>query len=114
MGADFIFAISKQCEDPDKAKNQIDQLPSDVLAEVAEHAFGEIPADDDVDGWQQVTDLLKEGIDIVYDADRRDLGTIYIDKPGVYVITGGMSWGDNPTEACPPMWALQNSGLEYN
>ena len=111
MGADFIFAIAKECEQPEDAKARIDLLPQDTLAEVAMHAWGELPEDDD---WQLVRDLLKEAIDIAYEPYGRDLGTIHVTEPGTYVITGGMTWGDDPTEACRPLWALQVSELEYD
>ncbi len=113
MGADFIFAIAPICENPDEAKKRINQLSHEALTEVAEVSYGESPEQDDAEGWQQVRDLISEGIDVVNTAVGRDIGLIVIDKPGTYVITGGMTWGDDPTDACRPIWALQVSGLSY-
>ncbi len=109
MGADFIFVMAKTCDKPDEAKERINQLSENTLAEVAEQAWGNVP-----DDWQQVRDLLREGIDIASDPHGRTLGTVHISEPGTYVITGGMTWGDDPSEAFAPLWALELSGLEYD
>ena len=113
MGADFIFAITKVCTNPDQAKQNISNLPFPTLAEIAEALWGDYPEPEEVEVLQNVRDVLSNAIDLVHDPDRRDISLIDIEDPGQYALSGGMSWGDSPTESFDPMLALQISGLEY-
>ena len=113
MGADFVFVITKVCTNPDQAKKNINDLPFPVLGDISEALWGDYPEPDDHEGLQKVRDTLTEAIDLVHNPDRRDVSVIDIETPGQYVISGGMSWGDSPTESFDPMLALQISGLEY-
>lgn len=94
MGADFLLAYMPAFK---PTKKRIKELHKIVDS---------IPFDDDSD-YNEI-----HGIELNYDKEsyhnkideildlqnRRDTGTIYIDnKP--YIFTGGMSWGDEPTES---------------
>lgn len=114
MGADFIFAITKVCTNPNQAKRAVGNLSYDILAEISEALWGDLPEPEDLEALQDVRDTLFSAIDLVVDPDRRDQSFIHIAEPGEYVISGGMSWGDSPTESFDPMMALQMSGLEYD
>ena len=55
---------------------------------------------------------ITEAVDDILDLDgyRRDLA--YITLNGVsYIFTGGMSWGDEPTESCSSISLLEASGV---
>ncbi len=106
MGADFIFAATKMIEDKDEALEKIRTLSHRTLDHVAEFIWGETRP------YAEVKDYLRDAVRVGMDEDdRRDTGWMQITEPGKYIITGGMSWGDNPTEACQPLWALDEAGI---
>ena len=62
MGADFVFAITKACTNPDQAKQNINDLPFPILAEIAEALWGDYPEPEDGEVLQNVRDILIRSI----------------------------------------------------
>lgn len=104
MGADFAFAVveMKATREEAYAKARYLTLPNNIEATTAdlENYCG-------VNEWydlespteHQVYEFLKRCIDTVYDSDnRRDCGFFVVDSDRLFFITGGMSWGDPPTD----------------
>jgi len=45
----------------------------------------------------KIRELLKDAINTVYNADGRDVSGLVVDGNRSFVITGGTSWGDDPS-----------------
>jgi len=68
----------------------------------------------------KIRELLKDAINTVYNADGRDVSGLVVDGDRSFVITGGTSWGDDPSAEwddfnlfreflCYPYWEKPNS-----
>lgn len=95
MGADFVFTFAPLCvmnpERLAKLKAEIDRV--DPSGEECE-AFG-FGQDDDQMVRQRLEEYFAE-----YPFERRDVGIMQPDEDGPrYIVTGGMSWGDEPTDS---------------
>lgn len=108
MGADFIFAIHERIENPEDLREKAKLLSEEDLDRMAEEVLG--TDEHDEHSREHILDLLNQGIDIASGQQRRDTGLVRL-RGQDYVLTGGMSWGEDPTEACYPLWALEASGL---
>lgn len=93
MGADFTLAICERSVPLTTAKERLMTLDNTKLG-VLWHGYDSDTVDDDED----YVSLLLEDLEICYDLERRDTTTVRLDGKE-YVMTGGMSWGDEPTEA---------------
>lgn len=116
MGADFLFATSPQPslnDDRRKAiKELLEQIPYQDLLDVQE-SFGGF---DDCGSAEAMRQELFDTIEQVCEMDNRETSNIQLDgMDWMGVITGGMSWGDVPTDAFepiamigwfPPVWDL--------
>jgi hypothetical protein len=107
MGADFIFAVTKMVKDPEALKAKIPTLSNEVLDDVWDRHYGE-----EVPDYKAVRDLIATAIDYVV-GESREMGWFEcFTCKTQYVISGGMTWGDDPTEACEYIWTVEGSGLE--
>lgn len=107
MGADFVFGFIRKPTVETLA--EIDKLDNDTLARVADRSFGNPDEDPD-----EVRKWLKGAVETIWTADLdgwRDYGEVTVLFPGTYVLSGGMTWGDDPTELCQYLWALEEAGL---
>jgi len=68
----------------------------------------------------KIRELLKDAINTVYNANGRDVSSLVIDGNRSFVITGGTSWGDEPSAEwddfnlfheflCYPYWEKPDS-----
>lgn len=110
MGADFMFAVAPTCnltqERKTKVKDLLRSLPDDyfVKHEDMHCTFG----DDELSGAELRT-MVYELVLRVNDICTRETSSIFL--PGMDwegVITGGMSWGDSPTECYDELAAIGN------
>lgn len=97
MGADFIFQILPLAKLDDKRreqfKKQIDALTLDQLIEMRDSVF---PGDDSAEDIKEsLANVLDEYSDLM---DRRDCGCLTL-HGCQFILTGGMSWGDDPTNS---------------
>jgi len=100
MGADLILAVAPVERDFGEALKRIDTMTEVELNEVAELRYG-FPLEDDADGMttEDVREEIRLAFRAIADDDwRRDVVTLTFGDDSYYV-TGGMSWGDSPTEA---------------
>lgn len=96
MGADFIFAIADITDPEDtwlaKADNHIQLFMDnyDSMCRWDDLNDDELAA--------AVTSELKDAINTCYHYEGREMGWFSPDGITTYVLTGGMSWGDSPTD----------------
>ena len=103
MGADLILAhldVTELWDDPDRARTELHRRCD---------AAGEPPDwyDGDADGWRG---RLREHVEVILDGSARDLTTIEVAGRTI-LLTGGMSWGDSPTEALDAFTDLDEAGI---
>lgn len=106
MSADFIWAMADVTESKAEWIDRLNQT-TDEAFETLDH--WSIP-DEDVRG------RIAEAIDVCYDyMNRSDMGWFSDERGGgTYVFSGGMSWGDSPTEAFDDIWVFSEfQGLWY-
>jgi hypothetical protein len=106
MGADFVFGFIRK--PGPETLGKIDLLDEDTLARVADRWFG------DEKDPEETRARLREAVKTVLTAAEqgwRDYGEVNVTEPGVYVLSGGMTWGDDPTELCQYLWALEEAGV---
>lgn len=100
MGADFMFAVSPQpsLEDDNRkkaVKELLHQINDQDMLDVAE----DFCCFDDTSSAEVMRDELYETILRVCDMDTRETSVIQLDgMDWMGVVTGGMSWGDVPTD----------------
>lgn len=127
MGADFLLvAVKNEFLPQDQLDVRIDALSDKQLAEVRYDRIGEehIPTEDEVatrswepigydqEDWRNDVRLyLKEcAAEIFFNDSRRD--TMQLNLSGDdWVFAGGMSWGDDPSDAFRMISALQTAGF---
>ena len=133
MGADFTCSI---CPLPDineqtkkhinKNINDIDERDinailnnyhhdwkDDVRSKIENIDEGHLFMIDDLETFfkrELVVELVKEALSEVLYSNRRDVGHVMIEGKW-WIISGGMSWGDSPTEAMYYIDILDESGV---
>ena len=92
MGADMVvtFARVPEVVDVDLLKERAGSISESDRAWILE-SFGFDQGEEDP------VDLLKSAIDEVFVSPSRELADIYLDGKR-YLFTGGLSWGDYPTD----------------
>lgn len=104
MGADLMVAICEMTVSQDEAFQRASKLVDDNLAELVKtlDEWGTGPwagIESESPTKDEALEYLRDQIGIVYSyMSRRDCVPLNIDGK-VYALTGGMSWGDTPTEA---------------
>jgi hypothetical protein len=100
MGADFVFSIVPLDRKYDYWKEAIDSVTKsdfNSLLDLAERVNVEYKFEDlDLDDFKEVVD---EAFQVVFLGHGSDIGFWSPDGVKSYAITGGMSWGDDPTDA---------------
>jgi len=102
MGADFMFAVSPRCELTDERKRRIKDviraIPDKELLEVVDEYYPLGLGDEATPEEIRVT--LYRAVLENAEVETRDTSYIRLDgMDWTANITGGMSWGDSPTEA---------------
>ena len=137
MGADFMVYICENPSDYTEAmpfmEYRVENLSSEVLDDIAsdllwydseeiseEHKTKHNLKEEDL--WKlddlvnikirnMVKAKLKEAVgELFSDHYRRDVAAVHLHDRG-YLMTGGMSWGDLPTEACDIINLIDHSGI---
>jgi hypothetical protein len=120
MGADFTFAFNEMEATRTKAYKNARHLSQPVRVSNTVKLL----EDCGIKNWNEVSDVdtinsdemyefLKNCIDVVYDNDTRECGFFIIDHR-VFHITGGMSWGDYPSDVYEQFAVCQCLGLTLN
>lgn len=112
MGADLILTA---CElpiplDADLLRSRVAELDDERLAYVYDMVLGERVDDEREDDWQNaVRELILQGIECAVGSLR---DCTIIEVHGIRIlITGGMTWGDTPTDSYDAVSALAASGV---
>ena len=92
MGADFIFDTLPAC----KITKAREKVLKKILDDTPDEDFGD-DMFDDMDKWLEAVAYELEAYPTMQ-CYGREVGVFFTDKCD-YFITGGMSWGDAPTEA---------------
>jgi hypothetical protein len=106
MGADLMISAIEIKHDKETTLRKVDDLV------VTETDFANIEEAgvwkyEDQEFSPELVEALREdlrkAVDVIYDSYRRDKALFYVDygqeNQREFVITGGMSWGDAPTDA---------------
>ena len=108
MGADLMLNYVEIAEPREKAQARLDRL---VLTEADLSTFENCGYHyfEDEDFSEELAKKMRakiqEALDVVYDADgRRDVSSFIIDGNRTFYLTGGMSWGDDPSECYTDFW----------
>ena len=92
-------------------KDDIDKMIDESITE--DHLFKV----DNIRGHfakQIVKNMLRDALDeIIFEENRRDIAHIMLEHKW-WIISGGMSWGDSPTEAMNSIDILDSSGILDN
>ena len=105
MGADLIVAVCEMKVSKDEALLRVIKLVDTDLTGLVKTLddWGTGPwagvEESELPTKEEAIEYLRGQVDIVYSyLDRRDCVPLHIDGK-VYALTGGMSWGDTPTDA---------------
>jgi hypothetical protein len=117
MGADFVYAIVEVTEPENYWQDWLGELNDDeVMAYVREtddrHDWIDLYDYHDELGkpafCQKVVERVSEAVKVCYDYQQnREMGWHH-DGDRIFIMSGGMSWGDPPTECLDDMWMFDN------
>ena len=123
MGAHFTYQVVPQCVMTDERVLQLQKLMASIVTGPDQTYINDQGEEYSIDMLLALA-LKYWGLN-----GRRDVSGIYLDDYVPHYITGGMSWGDAPTDAyetmdsinaCPPMfelletWALEDRNVIRN
>lgn len=106
MGADFTYALVDMSIDKPTLVQFVKDMDYRTLVSFHEQCYvflsvSDEDIEDDNEWVTQVKDTLIGSIDAVFDSGScREVGHLFVNK-NHYLITGGMSWGDPPTDIYP-------------
>lgn len=118
MGADFLLAYVPIPDDFNEVRQRINELSDDKCLALQMSAMygyerdGAYVASDVV--AEDIRDYLREAVDILEDLSNEGIyrSCVVLNIGGhLYAFTGGMSWGDDPTNMFTPFTALDESGV---
>lgn len=135
MGADFLCSVCPLPSDitpeiKNLIKVRIDDLDESMINLLAEdyHYDWETEVRERVDNLNEnhlfdlnniahlfkrevVQEMLEEALDeVIYNKERRDVAELILDHK-MWLVSGGMSWGDSPTEAMNYIDLLERSSV---
>lgn len=111
MGADFTYELLPAAEiTPERKiemKHLIDTLSKDDMEQT-------VYADRFGPQWDKcIQDIHRDFEEYCNFSSDRDVAELSISPDEDYYISGGMSWGDHPTDACQTMYKLNSLPLVY-
>ena len=106
MGADFIYAVANITETKEHWQDILGELHDGKMEAYINESETLMYWSEDYDDletnspefFQAVAERVSDAINTAY-GDSRELGTFRDNSEEVWAITGGMSWGDAPTDA---------------
>lgn len=120
MGADFTYSLCHRAVDKDTALRRILEMTDNHLRQVMidmgdDFDYDDYDTDDDIATDTTVTaemlaayrDTLVMDLECVY-GGYRDTAILLIGGE-TYILTGGMSWGDEPTDSYRSLWRIAES-----
>ena len=105
MGADFIYAVANITETKEHWQTILGELHDGKMEAYINESETLMYWSNDYDHldmdspefFQAVAERVSDAIETAY-GDSRELGTFRDNSEEVWAITGGMSWGDEPTD----------------
>jgi len=113
MSTAFIFGIVCVDEPKDRWLQIIRELETHDLESIMDDIEDFYPVDDCLD--DEMRSRLREAVEVCYDERNTAVGWCVLDDKR-YAVSGGMAWGDAPTDECWDIWlftALQDYYKEY-
>ncbi len=103
MGADLIVEFLEMKLDFNeavkKAQGLLDADFEEIRTNLCEYYPGFLGSDDETLSKDELMAKVRDALEVVYDYNhRRDCAQLVIDDK-IYALTGGMSYGDDPTDA---------------
>lgn len=114
MGADFLGAVCPMEISRAEAKERLRKYKEDILLDHLSDFFAkEFEDDEDGTPYEQALRWVDQCIDETYDyVERGSRETDVFHYKGVtFLMTGGMSWGDDPTDAFAPISTVMSLEL---
>lgn len=114
MGADYLGAMCPMEITREEAKERLRRYKEEFLLSHLDDYFGQqFDETDSKTEYERAIEWVDECIDATYDyykhGSRETCVFKYRDID--FLITGGMSWGDDPTDAFQPMGVVQSLEL---
>lgn len=114
MGADFLGAFVPMETSRESAKQKLREYSEDFLLDHLNDYFAmEFYEEDGKNPYDLALECVDAHIDIVYDLYKHESREVTVFKyRGVDIlVTGGMSWGDDPTDAFASLGVVQSLEL---
>ena len=111
MGADLLLNYVEIAEPREKAQARLDKLQMteehlSMFEDCGIYQFSDEEFSEQVQ--KDMKARLQRALDVVYDNDEkwttRDVTRLTIDGNRTFLFTGGMSWGDDPTNSYTDFW----------
>lgn len=111
MGADLLLNYVEIAEPREKAQARLDKLQMtkehlSMFEDCGIYQFSDEEFSEQVQ--KDMKARLQQALDVVYDNDEkwttRDVTRLIIDGNRTFLFTGGMSWGDDPTNSYTDFW----------
>ena len=110
MGADFLLA-GVRAESPEKARERLAKLSDNQVMDACEAVLGWDVGEESQNPADECRQRIEYAIDaILVGYEPRDTGTLVIHRQE-YIVTGGLSWGDSPTDSFEDVMLLDYSGV---
>lgn len=111
MGADFIGGAVEVETDREGALFNLKSMSDEELLATFDDQIEEGLIE--VDNADELRDISTEAINAVYDCfnGRRRDGDVWKFHDSLYVVSGGLSWGDTPTDLLEAIWIVDCLGV---
>jgi len=100
MGATFVFATANITQPKEYWQNYLGEMDDGQMQSFIDYSDEMFDWENALDPFsaQDVAERVSEAIEVAYDDFRRDVG-YWQEGDTLYALTGGLSWGDEPTDA---------------
>lgn len=113
MGADFLMSACPMQVSKEDAKERLRKYDKEFVLNVLSDNFGQEFDDDEKSEYEKAIEWVDNFIDCVYgywESGSRET-TVYYFRGVPILVTGGLSWGDDPTDAYLPMSVVETLEL---
>lgn len=101
MGADFMLAAVEISVSKEIALQRLYELTPDEIREAVEPLCNPDDSEDQI--FNRAKDAIEEVYNMFENGGSREGGILKIGDDTKYLVTGGMSWGDYPTDSFLPI-----------
>lgn len=113
MGANFLGTMCPMEIKRDEAKERLRRYKEEFLLNHLSDYFAQEFEEDDKSEYEQAIEWVDHCIDVTYDVFEQGSreATVFYYRDIPFLITGGMSWGDDPTDIFQPIGVVQSLEL---